>query len=276
MPRSRRSFLVASAAAPLGVAAARWLGPLPAHAADADASSPAGVHPEFPTQDPAIVREVVGAAHGNFDRLRELVDARPTLAKASWDWGFGDWESALGAASHMGRGDIAAYLLEHGARPNLFSAAMLGQTDVVRAYVDAAPGIQGTPGPHGITLLAHAKAGGDAAAAVVAYLEEVGGADPRPAVVEVSAEEQSRLLGVYSFGAGAEDKLEVYENQAKRLMLRRGDRTGRNLTAIGPREFFPSGAPLVRIRFGGPAAAAPTTVSVWDPDLVVEAARVRS
>ncbi len=271
MARSRRSFLAASAAAPLGLAAARWLGPLPVRAEDGP--TPSGVNAEFPTQDPAIVREVVGAAHGRFDRLRELVDARPTLARAAWDWGFGDWESALGAASHMGRRDIAEYLLGKGARPDLFSAAMLGQVDVVRAFVEASPGIQGTAGPHGITLLAHAEAGGDAAAAVVAYLEEVGGADPKPATVDLPAEEQARLLGVYTFGPGPDDALEIYENQSKRLMLRRGERAGRNLTAVGPREFFPSGAPAVRIRFGGPAAAAPTTLGVWDPDLVVEAAR---
>jgi hypothetical protein len=34
-------------------------------------------------------------------------DGRPgsypwQLARAAWDWGFGDWETALGAASHMG------------------------------------------------------------------------------------------------------------------------------------------------------------------------------
>jgi hypothetical protein len=51
--------------------------------------------------------------------------------------------------------------LAHGARPSIFSAAMLGQLAVVRAFTEAAPGVQGTPGPHGITLLAHARAGGD-------------------------------------------------------------------------------------------------------------------
>jgi len=57
----------------------------------------------FPTQDPDVVREVVTVAHFNIKRLRELVDRRPTLARAAWDWGFGDWETALGAASHMGK-----------------------------------------------------------------------------------------------------------------------------------------------------------------------------
>ena len=273
MSRTRRSFLAVSTAAPLSFAVARWLGPLPARAADT-APLAGSVHPEFPTQDPAIVREVVGVSHGNFDRLRELVDARPTLARASWDWGLGDWESALGAASHMGRRDIAEYLLQKGARADLFSAAMLGHLDTVRAYVEASPGIQGTPGPHGITLLAHANAGGDEAAAVVAYLEKVGGADVKPSTVDVADDEQARLLGVYSFGSGAEDRLEVYQNDSKRLMVRRGERSGRNLTAVGSREFFPAGAPQVRIRFGGPSSAAPTTLSVWDPGLVIEATRI--
>ena len=45
--------------------------------------------------------------------------------------------------------------------------------------VDALPGVQRTRGPHGITLLAHAKAGGAQAAEVVSYLERLGDADPR-------------------------------------------------------------------------------------------------
>ena len=61
-----------------------------------------------PAQEPANVEEVVSVAHSNLARLKELVDARPALALANWDWGDGDWESALGAASHMGRRDIAA------------------------------------------------------------------------------------------------------------------------------------------------------------------------
>ncbi|MEE8128865.1 MAG: ankyrin repeat domain-containing protein, partial [Vicinamibacterales bacterium] len=106
-----------------------------------------GLPASYPSHDPDLVREVVGKAHVNYDRVRELVTPRPALAKAVWDWGFGDWESALGAASHMGRPDIAQLLIEHGARPNLFTFAMLGQVDVVRATCDANPGIQRQPGP---------------------------------------------------------------------------------------------------------------------------------
>ena len=61
------------------------------------------LHAEFPSHDPSTVRDVVAASHVRIDRVRELVEASPALAKAAWDWGFGDWESALGAASHRNR-----------------------------------------------------------------------------------------------------------------------------------------------------------------------------
>jgi len=44
----------------------------------------------YPSIDDIIVAEVVGASHFNLDRVKELVDARPELARATWDWGFGD------------------------------------------------------------------------------------------------------------------------------------------------------------------------------------------
>jgi hypothetical protein len=60
----------------------------------------------FPTQAPELVQEMVVVAHGNITRVKELVSNQPTLAKATWDWGFGDWETALGAASHVGNREI--------------------------------------------------------------------------------------------------------------------------------------------------------------------------
>ncbi len=102
---------------------------------------------------------MVAVSHGNVARVKELLAASPALAKAAWDWGYGDWESALGAASHVGNREIAALLLTNGAHPTIFSAAMLGQLDVVKAFIAASPGVQKTYGPHGISLLAHAKNG---------------------------------------------------------------------------------------------------------------------
>src|SRR5207247_9446648 len=99
--------------------------------------------------DPDLVREMVSVAHFNVKRVKELVERQPTLAGAAWDWGFGDWENALGAASHVGNREIAEYLIAHGARPTIFSAAMLGQLEVVKALVAGSPARPAILGPTG-------------------------------------------------------------------------------------------------------------------------------
>jgi hypothetical protein len=76
----------------------------------------------------------------------------------------------------MGNRPIAEYLISKGARPSLFSAAMLGQLDLVKAFVAAQPGVQRIRGPHSISLLAHTKAGGEAARPVLAFLQSLGDA----------------------------------------------------------------------------------------------------
>ena len=64
-----------------------------------------------PALEPSLVMEFVGKAHADLDRVKELLDQTPALVNATWDWGNGDFESALGAAAHMGRKDIANFLL---------------------------------------------------------------------------------------------------------------------------------------------------------------------
>ena len=120
--------------------------------------------------DSALVEEFVGKAHGDFPRVQEMLKQQPRLINAAWDWGNGDWETALGAAAHMGRRDIAEFLLSRGARIELCAAAMLGQLELVRAVLAASPGQRDVRGPHGIPLLAHAEAGGEAAKAVLDFL----------------------------------------------------------------------------------------------------------
>jgi len=117
-----------------------------------------------------LVQEFVGKSHGDLERVKELLAQEPGLINASWDWGGGDWETGLGAAAHMGRVDIANYLLEHGARLDLFAAAMLGKLEIVRATLDAYPEAINLSGPHGIPLIAHAQAGGNNAIPVYEYL----------------------------------------------------------------------------------------------------------
>ena len=126
-----------------------------------------------PALKSSLVEEFVRVAHADLDRTKELLAQEPALVNAAWDWGGGDFETALGSASHMGRSDIAIFLLEHGARLDIFAAAMLGKLEIVKAAVTAYPEALNTPGPHGIPLIAHAKAGGADAKAVLEYLESL-------------------------------------------------------------------------------------------------------
>lgn len=221
----------------------------------------------FPTQPPELVREMVLVAHFDLQRVKELVEARPSLAKAAWDWGFGDWETALGAASHMGNRPIAEYLISRGAQPSLFSAAMLGQLEVVKAFVTAQPGAQRIRGPHTIPLLAHAKAGGDAARTVFEYLESLGDAGSDP-VVPLTDGDVQRITGTYFFGVGANQQIEVTFDRNQLTWTRQGN-TGRPLIHVSERTFYPTGAPAVRIRFAEENGG--STMSIYDPDLVLTA-----
>lgn len=163
-PWSRRSFLTTSFAGLLAVPAADAATP-----AAPDTARP--TPPKPPPLPAALVREFVGAAHGNLDRTRELLGNEPGLLNATWDWKAGDFEMAIGGAGHMGRRDIALYLIEQGARMDLFVAAMLGEIGIVKAYLTAHPALARSKGPHGITLIAHARAGGDPARETLEYLE---------------------------------------------------------------------------------------------------------
>src|SRR5829696_738245 len=240
---SRRSFLSVIPAAAF----------LPATLTASTRPPDAPADAEFPRHAADVVREMVGVSHGNVARVKELVGAHPALARASWDWGYGDWETALGAASHVGNKEIAAVLLSAGAHPTIFSAAMLGHLDAVKAFISAAPGIQKTRGPHGITLLDHARAG--ESVEVVKYLESIGDAGQRYPNEPLTEEGIAGLLGSYAFGGGTTEQLVVSRNNRGILVVKREGQTERNLFHHGDRVFNPAGAEAVRITFE-PAEAA--------------------
>jgi hypothetical protein len=118
-----------------------------------------------------LVEEFVNVAHTDLERTKEMLAQEPALVNATWDWGGGDFETALGAAAHMGNKAIANFLLEHGARIDLYAAAMLGKLEIVKAVLETFPDTLNIPGAHGIPLIAHARAGGDGSRDVVEYLE---------------------------------------------------------------------------------------------------------
>lgn len=124
--------------------------------------------------DAALVKQFVGASHGRIETVKELLAKEPKLANASWDWRDGDWETGLGAASHVGNRDIANFLLDNGSRIDIFAMTMLGHIEPVKTLVKSFPKIHEVPGPHGIPLLSHAIYGREQANDVFEFLLESG------------------------------------------------------------------------------------------------------
>ena len=277
MSLSRRSFFsITSGLSALGISAfvSRAWGqapPLPYAISGADA---------FPQQDPGLVKDAVGASHGNFARIRELVEKQPAMARASIDWGFGDWETCIDAAAHVGNKPIADFLLTHGARPTIFSAAMMGQLDAVKAFIAARPGIQKTLGPHGITLMSHARAGGPDAAAVVQYLAALGDADTPYPSQPLEPADRDALVGKYVYGAGPRDffiidtQPDFFDRKQDRLGIDRPNSPSRRqLGHLGNLVFFPTGVPTAKIAFAREGGKV-TQLTLADPNVMLTAKRV--
>jgi hypothetical protein len=272
-PVTRRSFFSATSAAAL----APILAPpaMPSTTAAMLRRVDGGLSGAFPAQDAEVVRTVVGKAHVDYETVHDLVTSRRELAKATWDWGFGDWESALGAASHMGRRDIAEVLIAHGARPNLFTFAMLGQVDVIRSICEANPGIQRLPGPHGITLLQHARAGKEQASDVVDYLESLGDADTGQTTLPTTKADAAALLGEYEPAGAPEVVFRIGYNERRSVVsFQRDDRQLRFILRVGEDAFAPGGAPSVRITFQRQGDRV-SGLTITDGPLRISARRVR-
>ena len=236
----RREFLASMGAVLSGSAIARAASSTPPTSAD-HAST-------FPVTEPDMAMEAVRRAHfPDSGPLLELLKDDRSLALATWDWGFGDWETALGAAAHMGRHNTAKILIEHGARPGIFTFAMLDQVDAVRAMCVSSPGIQRTHGPHGITLLQHARNGN--AERVVEYLDTLGDADVEQKNLPISESEAEAFLGAYGAETLGEDRLVVATSRQGALTIKRSGGTARPLNRVGEHEFNPAGAPHVVVRF---------------------------
>ena len=120
------------------------------------------------------VKEFVIAGHGDFTKTKQLLSELPALLYATWDWGGGDFETALEGAGHTGNKEIAQYLIDMGARTNLYVLTMLGKTQLVKSYLEMFPQYLTARGPHGLTLLHHAQKGGVEAKELADFLQSRG------------------------------------------------------------------------------------------------------
>lgn len=120
-----------------------------------------------------MAEDFVIFAHSSLKMVKQLLEREPNLINATVDWGGGDWETALGGASHMGRKDIVTFLLSKGARMDLFCAAMMGKLDIVKSMLELEPALIDTRGPHGFNLHFHAQVGQEDAKPVLDYLQSI-------------------------------------------------------------------------------------------------------
>jgi len=123
-----------------------------------------------PQLDKELVATFVGSAHRDMDKVKALLAETPNLLNAAHDWKFGDFETALGAATHVGYKELVQFLLDKGAQANIFTACLFGKMSVVKPMLEAFPTVLHAKGPHGYTLLHHAEKGEDEALEVKEYL----------------------------------------------------------------------------------------------------------
>lgn len=246
-------------------------------------TKPKDLFHRYPSIDDEVVSTVVGASHFDFDKVKDFVTKRPELARATWDWSFGDWETAIGAASHVGRRDIAELLIDHGARPDIFTFAMFGNYDAVKSMIEAREGVQSLAGPHGISLLSHVKAGlrykeittkqKEEGEALLAYLEKRGDADPKAKDIEMSEEDMQKYLGDYLYGDGPTDGFSVKINMRKMLSLGKLGNFGGGLFQKAPNVFTYNGVTSVEIKFQVEGDKV-KSLTVVEPDLTLVATKV--
>lgn len=127
-----------------------------------------------------MAQDFVIYAHSDLDKVKMLYDREPGLLNATLDWGSGDWETALGGASHMGRKDIVKFLLGKGARIDLFCATMMGMLGTVKEMLALEPELINAKGPHGFSLHFHAQVGQEDAKPVLDYLQSIKEVELRP------------------------------------------------------------------------------------------------
>ncbi|GJM31492.1 MAG: hypothetical protein DHS20C18_04930 [Saprospiraceae bacterium] len=132
------------------------------------------VAPNDPQLDKELVANFVGAGHRDMDKVKGLLVENPTLLNAAHDWKYGDFETCLGAASHVGYKELAQYLIDQGAQANIFTAALFGKIEIVKPMLEAFPNVLNAKGPHGFTLYHHAIRGGEEALEVKEFLESLG------------------------------------------------------------------------------------------------------
>jgi ankyrin repeat protein len=116
------------------------------------------VDPEWEAAQQDVIKPFVIASHADLAAVKAGLRSEPQLANARlylFD------EAPIEAAAHVGRADIAHYLLGSGAPLTVHAAAMLGLRPTLEAYLQRDASLATRPGAHGIPMMFHAALSGD-------------------------------------------------------------------------------------------------------------------
>lgn len=111
--------------------------------------------------DQTTVDELVGNAHGNLARVKEILAQHPELINASATWK----ETPIEAATQMGNRAIIDYLIEKGAPVDFFTSLALADVDAARQDLKKDSTLAQARGVHELPALYFAALGGSVPAA---------------------------------------------------------------------------------------------------------------
>ena len=115
------------------------------------------------------------------------------------------------------------------------------------------------------------ESGYEDAGSVVDYLDKVGDADIGEKNESIPEDEQQQILGTYVYGKSKNEQIQILVERGE-LRIKRTGRVGRRLARTGVRQYHPTGAPEVRIRFDRSSERA-SSVTIEDAALSLVAKR---
>jgi hypothetical protein len=159
---------------------------------------------------------------------------------------------------------------------------MLGKLQAVKLMIEATPGIQSIDGPHGISLLQHARNGISKKESLsapqiaeseqlIAYLESLKNADGRQ-YLEMT-DDKKKYLGDYKYGDGEKEGLTIRLNMREMISLGKLGQFGGALYKIGDNKYIYNGAPSVQISFQFENDKV-ISLTIEEPDLTLKAIKV--
>jgi uncharacterized protein len=166
--------------------------------------------------DLALVDELVGNAHGNLARVREILEAHPELINVSAAWK----ETPVEAATQMGNRAIIEYLVSRGAPVDFFTALALSQMDRVRTELRAKPELAQARGVHDLPVLYFAALGGNVAAAdlLISAGADVNAKAEAAAPIHGAVMGGSREMVRFLIESGADPSLPDYKGRDARTL----------------------------------------------------------